>query len=116
MEHVLLLVELGVILNHTLRLIDKVVQHGLKFQDASRVTRVHQMHSLLKVKQGDIWEGLVLCGSGTSVSEEHLLLLLLRLCTLWLLQAARVHWLLLVHHHVLRLDVLLVRCRLVEQI
>ena len=59
LEQVLLLVVLWVVLNQELGLLDKVIQHSLKLQNSSRVTRIHQVHRLLKVKHGDVWEGLV---------------------------------------------------------
>ena len=54
-EQVLMLLQVEVErvgLNAELRLLDQVIQHGLKLQDVSRVpSRIHQVHSLLKVKE-----------------------------------------------------------------
>lgn len=59
LEKVLLLVVLWMVLNQELGLLDKVIQHSLELQNSSWVTRIHQVHRLLKVKQSDVREGLV---------------------------------------------------------
>ena len=60
----LLVVELRVGLNLELRLFNHVVQHSLEFKDAGRVPRIHHLHHLLKVEDGDVRESSVCCNRG----------------------------------------------------
>ena len=49
-----LVVELRMVLNLELRLLNHVIQHSLEFQDSGWVPRIHHLHHLLKVKDGDV--------------------------------------------------------------
>ena len=60
LENVLLVVKLGVRLDVELGLLDQVVEHGLEFEDAGGVARVHQLHGLLQVEHAQIGEGRLL--------------------------------------------------------